>query len=115
VKRLLLFDLPIDYLCDLIIHPLHLLAQLPILPDQHVLLDLLGVLCLLPLRAQFPYGVLEISPFLLVILMVETLMMRLITLRMGELLRGWLLNVAKLTCQVFGTAMSALIRRSFTN
>ena len=116
-KWLLLFELPIDYLRYLIIHPLHLLAELPVLPDQLVLLDLLGILSLLPLRAaQLPNGILELSPLsLLPILLVESLMVRVITLRMGGLLRWLLLDVTKLTCQVFGTAMRALIGRSFTN
>lgn len=42
-------------------------------------------------------------------------MRRLITLRIRGLLRCMLLDVTKLACKVFGTGMSALIGRSFTN
>jgi hypothetical protein len=105
---LLIFEFPIYYICDLVIHPLHLFTQLPVLPDQDVLLHLLWIFLLISPVAHVPNRILEFFLILLLILMVEPLMMRLISLRLWGLLCVVLFEVSKLTRQVFGTTMSAL-------
>ena len=94
---MLLFEFPIDYICDLVIHPLHLFTQLPVLPDEDVLLRLLRVFFpLVPRVAHVPNRILEFL-LILLILVVEALMMRLISLRFWRLLSVVLFEVSKLT------------------